>query len=59
MLLDDAVRYVNKARASGSPAQLQSWSGMFRVWQIFNPEVPEAVDAFARIAAFVHAIEEG
>jgi acetyl esterase/lipase len=59
MLLDDAVRYVNKARASGSPARLQSWSGLLHVWQIFHPEVPEARDAFARIAEFLDQAEAG
>jgi acetyl esterase/lipase len=59
MLLDDAVRYVNKARASGTPAQIQTWPGMLHVWQIFNPEVPEAVAAFERLAEFVRSVESG
>lgn len=59
MLLDDARRYVNKARAAGSPAQLQTWRGLLHVWQIFNPEVPEAVEAFHKIGEFVRAIETG
>lgn len=57
MLFDDARRYVNKARAAGSPARLQSWPGLLHVWQIFNPEVPEAVQAFARIGAFIRSVE--
>jgi len=57
MLLDDARRYVNKARAAGSPARLQSWAGLLHVWQIFNPEVPEAVQAFGEIAAFIRSVE--
>jgi acetyl esterase/lipase len=57
MLLDDAVRYVNKARASGSPAQLQSWASMLHVWQIFNPEVPEAMQAFTEIGSYLQSIE--
>jgi acetyl esterase/lipase len=57
MLLDDARRYVNKARAAGSPARLQSWAGLLHVWQIFNPEVPEAVGAFAEIGKFVRSLE--
>jgi acetyl esterase/lipase len=55
MLLDDAVRYVNKARASGSPAQLQTWSHMVHVWHIFVRELPEAQQAFAEIDTFLHA----
>ena len=57
MLLDDARRYVNKACASGSPARLQSWAGLLHVWQIFIPEVPEAVQAFGEIGKFIRAVE--
>jgi hypothetical protein len=28
---------------------------MLHVWQIFNPELPEAEQALAEIAAFLHA----
>ena len=57
MLLDDARRYVNKARAAGSPARLQSWAGLLHVWHIMNPEVPEALEAFEQMAAFVRSVE--
>jgi len=57
MLLDDARRYVNKARAAGSPARLQTWPGLLHVWQIFNPEVPEAVEAFRKIGEFIRSVE--
>ncbi len=59
MLLDDARRYVNKARAAGSPVRLQSWPGLLHVWQIFYPEVPEARDAMNRIGEFIEAVEAG
>ena len=59
MLLDDARRYVNKARAAGSPAYLQTWAGMLHVWQIFYPEVPEAREAWDRIGEFLHRVETG
>ncbi len=55
MLLDDAVRYVNKARASGSPVQLQAWPHMVHVWQIFIKDLPEAHDAFTEIDKFLQA----
>jgi acetyl esterase/lipase len=57
MLFDDARRYVNKARAAGSPARLQIWPGLLHVWQILNPEVPEAMEAFAKIGDFVRSVE--
>jgi monoterpene epsilon-lactone hydrolase len=55
MLYDDARRYVNKAQAAGSPVRLQSWSHMVHVWQIFNPELPEAEQALAEIGRFLEA----
>jgi epsilon-lactone hydrolase len=53
MLRDDAQRYVNKARAAGSPVRLQTWNHMVHVWQIFNPELTEARDALAEIGLFL------
>jgi len=53
MLLDDARRYVNKARASGSPAVVQSWGHMLHVWQIFYPKVREAAEAWEEIRKFL------
>ncbi|MEP5762947.1 MAG: alpha/beta hydrolase [Halieaceae bacterium] len=54
MLLDDAVRYVNKARAQGSPVELQAWNDMLHVWHIFiSSELPEAQEAFAEIDSFL------
>jgi monoterpene epsilon-lactone hydrolase len=55
MLFDDARRYVNRARAAGSPATLQSWNHTLHVWHIFNPELPEAREAFAEIGKFLNA----
>ncbi len=57
MLLDDARRYVRKARASGSPAVAQSWPHMLHVWQIFYPEVPEAEQAFQEVQLFLQGLE--
>jgi len=57
MLLDDARRYVRKARASGSHAVAQTWPHMLHVWQIFYPEMPEARQAFQEIKAFLHGLE--
>jgi acetyl esterase/lipase len=55
LLHDDAQRWVAKARAAGTPARLQTWPHMLHVWQIFNPELPEAEQALAEIAAFLRA----
>ena len=56
MLFDDARRYAAKAKAAGSNVQLQTWPHMVHVWQIFSPELPEAEDAFAKIAVFIDAL---
>lgn len=53
MMLGDARRYVNKARAAGSSAELDTWPDMLHVWQIFEPILPEAQEAFERIGQFV------
>lgn len=56
MLYDDSRRYVNRALAAGSPARLQTWAHMVHVWQIFNPELPEAEQALAEIGKFLASV---
>lgn len=53
MLLDDARRYVYKACASGSRAKLQTWSDMVHIWQIFDPQIPQAAEAWVEIGKFL------
>lgn len=53
MLLDDARRYVYKACASGSPAKLQTWAEMVHIWQIFDPQLPQAREAWVEIGKFL------
>ncbi len=53
MLLGDAQRYVNKARAAGSHAELETWPELLHVWHLFAPILPEAQEALARIGRFV------
>jgi acetyl esterase/lipase len=55
MLFDDARRYDTRAQAAGSPGRLQAWNHMVHVWQIFNPELPEAREALAEIGKFLNA----
>ncbi|MEH6550783.1 MAG: alpha/beta hydrolase [Pseudomonadales bacterium] len=56
ILIDDARRYVNKARAQGSPAELETWHGMVHVWQGFGRDLPEAEEAYNNIANFVQRV---
>ncbi len=53
ILLDDARRYVYKACASGSPVRLQTWTDMVHVWQIFDPHLPQATEAWLEIGRFL------
>lgn len=53
VMLGDAQRYVNKARAAGCRAELETWPEMLHVWHLFGPILPEAQEAFERIGRFV------
>jgi len=53
ILYGDAVRYVNRAVAAGSPARLQSWPHMVHVWQMFHPRLGEAREAWDEIGKFI------
>jgi acetyl esterase/lipase len=52
MMLGDARRYVNKARAAGTRAELETWPEMLHIWHLFEPILPEARKAFERIGQF-------
>jgi len=54
MLLDDARRYVYKAHASGSPIKLQIWNNVVHVWQIFDPHLPQAGEAWQEVGKFLN-----
>jgi acetyl esterase/lipase len=56
MLLDDALRFVAKARAAGSPVSVETWPHMVHVWHFFEPVLPEAQQALDRIARFIEHI---
>lgn len=53
ILHDDALRYVNRAVAAGSPATLQTWGHMAHVWHMFYPQLTEAREAWSEIGAFI------
>jgi epsilon-lactone hydrolase len=56
MLYDDCRRYVNRAAEAGTPARLQSWPHMVHVWQLFYPQLSEAVEAWDEIGKFMHEV---
>jgi len=55
ILLDDAVRFGDRALAAGVDAKTVVWPEMFHVFQIFTPILPEARRAVDQIAAFIKA----
>jgi monoterpene epsilon-lactone hydrolase len=52
ILLDDATRVADRARAAGAPVNLEIWDEMVHVFQLI-PFLPEAKKAVAQIAVFV------
>jgi monoterpene epsilon-lactone hydrolase len=52
-LLDDSVRFGERARAAGVDAKVVVWPEMFHVFQIFVPLLPEARNAVAQLASFI------
>jgi epsilon-lactone hydrolase len=53
LLLDDALRLAERARAAGVDVDLQVYPELFHVWQAFAGALPEADEALARAGAFV------
>jgi acetyl esterase/lipase len=53
VLLDDAVRLAERARAAGVDVRLEAWDDLIHVFQAFAPMVPEALEAIEGIGAFV------
>lgn len=53
LLCDDAVQYAHAATAAGSPVTLRVEPRLWHVWPLNYPELPQAVDAMAQVAAFV------
>lgn len=59
VLLDDARRVADRARAAGVSVEYEVWPKVPHVWQLWTPFVPEARQALERAARFVkrHARE--
>jgi acetyl esterase/lipase len=56
MLRDDCIRVAKKARSDGLQTTLEVWPGMFHVFQSHDPLLPEAREAFQRMAAFMRSV---
>ena len=53
ILLDDSVRLKQKLIAAGVDVRLEVWDGMWHVFQIFAPYVPEAQQAIYQLGDFI------
>lgn len=54
ILLDDSTRLEARLKAAGVPVQLEIWDGMWHVFQVFAPYVPEAQQAIGQIGDFIY-----
>ena len=54
ILLSDAARLTDNARAAGVDVSLVIWPKMWHVWHVFVPYLPEAQQAVNAIGAFIH-----
>jgi acetyl esterase/lipase len=59
VLLDDAHRVADNARAAGVACELEVWKKMPHVWPMFAPFIPEAGRALDHAAAFVRRVTSG
>ena len=52
---DDSHLLAGRAMAAGVDVTIDTWPGMIHVWHAFAHIIPEARDAFDKIAAFLNA----
>jgi phosphinothricin tripeptide acetyl hydrolase len=55
VLLDDATRLAERARAAGVPVTLEVWEQMIHVWHWFLPWLDEAQSAVDKIGGFLRS----
>ena len=55
VLLDDATRLAERARAAGVDVTLEPWEDMIHIWQFFAAMLPEGQQAIDRIGEFMRA----
>jgi monoterpene epsilon-lactone hydrolase len=55
MLLDDAVRLDQRARAQGVESVLEVWDEMVHSWNFYYPHLQEGREAIAKLGAFIRS----
>ena len=53
ILLDDATRVAERAKAAGVKVDLEVWDEMIHVWHVFAKILPEGQQAIDKIGKFV------
>jgi acetyl esterase/lipase len=53
ILLSDSTRLADKVRAAGVDVQIKIWPGMWHVFPLFAPFVPESAQAITEIGAAI------
>ena len=53
VLLDDATRLAERAKAAGVDVVLEPWEDMIHVWHYFASMLPEGQQAIDRIGEFI------
>jgi monoterpene epsilon-lactone hydrolase len=56
ILLDDSIRFSERAKAAGVDVTLEVWPHMWHVWHTCVPDLPEANQAIDHIGKFVKII---
>ena len=53
ILIDDAVRFADLAKAAGVDVTLELWDDMIHMFQMFATMIPEGRDAINKIGEFI------
>ena len=57
ILLDDSVRLGERVREAGGRAEVVIWPGMWHVFQVFAPFLPEANQSIQQIGEFINGMQ--
>lgn len=57
LLLSDIGTFVEKARWTGVPVQVEIWEGMFHAWQVFAGQLPEGQEAIDHAGTFMRNVQ--
>jgi epsilon-lactone hydrolase len=57
VLLDDSVRFADRARAAGVPVALKLWPVVHHCWQMMYPRLPEARRSIQEAVAFLRSVK--